>query len=150
MKDRPARSRGRMRGFTLIEIMVVVVIIGLLASIVAPLAIKQLDRAQITRAHADIKSVVDALRIFRLDHYRYPTEDEGLLILTGIAPPNSEIEQNKLVQILESEPTDPWNRHYLYRIPGQHGEFDVYTLGADGKEGGDGTNADIGNWNIND
>ena len=138
------------RGFTLIEIMVVVVIIGLLAAIVAPNVIKQLDKAETTRAQTDIKQLEDALKLFRLDHYRYPTEDEGLDILTGVAPPASDIAAGKLSEIMPRLPKDPWQRDYFYRYPGQHGEFDIYTLGADGKEGGDDINADIGNWNLNE
>lgn len=140
----------RQSGFTLIEIMVVVVIIGLLASIVAPAVIRQLDRATITRAEADIKQVDNALMQFRYDHYRYPTEDEGLMILTGVAPAGSDIDERKLVEILDRMPRDPWDRVYLYRNPGDHGEYDIYTLGADGREGGEGVNADIGNWSNDD
>lgn len=138
-----------MRGFTLIEIMVVVVIIGLLAAIVAPNVMRQLDRGTVTAAEGDIKALETALRLFYTEHYRYPTDDEGLLILTGVAPPGSEIDRDKLSEILQRIPRDPWNREYLYRIPGEHGPYDVFTLGADGEEGGEGlVNADIGNWTI--
>lgn len=134
-------------GFTLIEIMVVVVIIALLASLVAPAVIRQLDRAQISAAGTNIKGIEAALDLFRTEHYRYPTEDEGLLILTGVAPPGSDIDERRLGPIIKGEvPKDPWNREFLYRYPGEHGDYDVYTLGADGEEGGEGVNADIGNW----
>jgi len=134
-------------GFTLIEIMVVVVIIALLASLVAPAVIRQLDRAQISAAQTNIKSIDSAMRLFRLEHHRYPTEDEGLLILTGVAPPGSDIDERRLGPIIEGGlPMDSWNREFLYRNPGEHGEYDIYSLGADGEEGGEGVNADIGNW----
>jgi general secretion pathway protein G len=136
------------RGFTLIEIMVVVVIIGLLASLVAPAVMRQLDRAQISAATTDIKSIDSALRLFRLEHHRYPTNDEGLSILTGEAIAGSDIDESKLGPIIEGGlPKDPWGREFLYRFPGEHGEYDIYTFGADGEEGGEGVNADIGNWN---
>lgn len=139
-----------MRGFTLIEIMVVVVIIGLLAAIVAPNVIRQLDRATATRAEADIRQLEASLDIFYSQHFRYPTADEGLEILTGKADAGSDIDEAKLDQILKSVPKDPWNRDYLYNYPGDHGTYDVFTLGADGEEGGEETNADIGNWTLNE
>jgi general secretion pathway protein G len=139
-----------MRGFTLIEIMVVVVIIGLLAAIVAPNVIGQLKRATVTRAHADLRSIDTSMVTFYSEHFRYPTEDEGLEILTGKAPPGSEIEEEKLSEILKSVPKDPWNRAYLYTYPGEHGDYDVFTLGADGEEGGEEDNADIGNWTLDE
>ena len=142
-----AQFRRHQHGFTLIEIMVVVVIIGILASLVAPAVMRQLDRAQISAAETDIKSIESALGLFRVEHYRYPTEDEGLLILTGVAPPGSDIDERRLGPVIQGGlPRDPWNREFLYRNPGEHGEYDIYTLGADGEEGGEGVNADIGNW----
>lgn len=133
------------RGFTLIEIMVVVVIIGLLAAIVAPRVIGNIDTAAVNRAKQDIRSIESALDLYRLDNFNYPTADEGLQALVGGA--NAAGAQSK--QYLRSLPRDPWNNTYLYEYPGTHGEFDVYTLGADGQEGGDGINADIGNWDLN-
>jgi len=139
----------RQRGFTLIEIMVVVVIIGLLAALVAPAVVRQLDRAQVSAAHTNIKGITAAISLFRIEHHRYPTESEGLRILTGVAPPGSDIDESRLAPIIEGGvPKDPWEREFLYRYPGEHGEYDVYTLGADGEEGGEGVNADIGNWEV--
>jgi general secretion pathway protein G len=147
MRAQTAQTWRHYRGFTLIEIMVVVVIIGILASLVGPAVMRQLDRAQISAAQTDIKSIDAALGMFRMEHYRYPTEDEGLLILTGVAPPGSEIDESRLGPVIKGEvPKDPWNREFLYRYPGEHGEYDIFTLGADGEEGGEGVNADIGNW----
>jgi general secretion pathway protein G len=139
-----------MRGFTLIEIMVVVVIIGLLAAIVAPNVMRQLDRAMVTRAEADIQSLNGSLKLFRLDHYRYPTEDEGLAILTGEATAGSDIDESRLEKVIESLPKDPWDRDYQYRIPGEHGDYDIFSYGADGEEGGDDLDADIGNWTLDE
>ena len=151
MRAIPAPRKRGMRGFTLIEIMVVVVIIGVLASLVAPAVMRQLDRALITAAKTDIDTIDAAVSLFRLEHFRYPTEEEGLRILTGEAPAGSDIDQAKLGAIIEGGlPQDPWERDFLYRYPGEHGEYDIYTLGADGEEGGEGVDADIGNWTIDD
>lgn len=151
MQAIPAPGKRRTRGFTLLEIMVVVVIIGVLASLVGPIVMRQLDRALITAAQADIKGIETSVDLFRLEHHRYPTEDEGLLILTGVAPAGSDIDESKLLPIIDGGlPKDPWDREYLYRYPGDHGDYDIYTLGADGEEGGDGVDADIGNWTEDD
>lgn len=134
-------------GFTLLEIMVVVVIIGLLAAIVAPKLIGNIDTAQVNRAKQDIRSIETALNLYRLDNFKYPTTDQGLQAL--VTNPGDTVAPNwKPGGYLMRIPRDPWNNPYHYRYPGQHGDFDVWTYGADGKEGGEGTNADIGNWNI--
>jgi len=140
------RVPARVRGFTLIEIMVVVVIIGLLAAIVAPNLIGNIDRAAVTRAKADIRTIDNALNLYRLDNFRYPTTDEGLQALVT-SPGESSAPNWK--QYLRSVPPDPWNNDYQYVSPGQHGDFDIFSYGADGQEGGEGINADIGNWNLN-
>ena len=146
MNARQTIRRRGIEGFTLIEIMVVVVIIGLLVGIVAPNVIGQLGRAEVERARADLDRISTALDLFRIDHFRYPTEDEGLEILLG----NAQIDNRPVARFLDSVPTDPWQRPYLYDNPSTHGrDYDVYTLGADGEEGGDGVNADIGTWNLN-
>ena len=137
---------GRMTGFTLIEIMVVVVIIGLLAAIVAPNVVSRLDDAAIVRAKQDIRTIETAINSFRIDNFRYPSTDEGLQALVT-SPGESSAPNWK--QYLRSVPPDPWNNRYQYVSPGQHGDFDIFSYGADGQEGGEGINADIGNWDLN-
>jgi len=148
MRESKARPRAvRAAGFTLIEIMVVVVIIGLLAAMIAPNIMEQLDRAEINRARQDIRQIETALNLYRLDNYRYPSTDEGLQAL--VTNPGETVAPNwKPGGYLRSLPQDPWNRPYQYANPGQRGEFDIYTLGADGQEGGEGNDADIGNWDL--
>ncbi|HEX6999075.1 MAG TPA: type II secretion system major pseudopilin GspG [Gammaproteobacteria bacterium] len=138
-------DRRRQGGFTLIEIMVVVVIIGLLAAVVAPNLIGNVDTAQINRAKQDIRQVETALNLYRLDNFRYPTTAEGLRAL--VENPGENVAPN-WKQYLPRLPMDPWNNPYQYQNPGQHGEFDVFSYGADGQEGGEGVNADIGNWDL--
>lgn len=135
----------RERGFTLIEIMVVVVIIGLLAAIVAPNLIGNIDRAAVTRARADIRTIDNALNLYRLDNFRYPSSDEGLQALV-VSPGEASAPNWK--QYLRSVPSDPWNNDYLYASPGRQGDYEIYTFGADGQQGGEGINADIGSWNL--
>jgi general secretion pathway protein G len=148
MVDFNARPAKIENGFTLIEIMVVVVIIGLLAAMIAPNIMSQLDRAEINRARQDVRSIESALDLYRLDNYRYPSTEEGLQAL--VTNPGETVAPNWVQGgYLKSMPEDPWNRAYQYMQPGQHGEFDIFTLGADGQEGGEGNNADIGNWDLN-
>jgi len=145
MNDKRMHRPHAMRGFTLIEIMVVVVIIGLLVGIVAPNVIGQLGKAEVGAARADIDRLATALDLFRLDHYRYPTADEGLEILMG----NAEINNRPVEKLIDSVPLDPWQRPYYYVYPSTRGdEYDLYTLGRDGEEGGEGIDADIGTWNL--
>ena len=137
--------RAAEQGFTLLEIMVVVVIIGLLAAIVVPNFVGNIDKAAISRAKQDIRGIETALNLYRLDNFRYPTTSDGLQALVTnpgeAAAPNWKAQLRKL-------PIDPWNHPYQYAYPGQHGEFDVFSYGADGQEGGEGINADIGNWDL--
>lgn len=139
------RIPAREAGFTLIEIMVVVIIIGILAAIVAPNVIGRIDDAQITKAKAEISNISSALKFYRLDNFAYPTTEQGLNAL--VAKPNDPMVKNwKPGGYLERMPKDPWGNPYLYLNPGNHGEIDVYTLGRDGRPGGEGIDADIGNW----
>jgi general secretion pathway protein G len=141
---RTPRRTGQ-QGFTLLEIMVVVVIIGLLAAIVVPRLMGNVDTAQINRAKGDIRSIETALNLYRLDNFKYPSSTDGLEAL--VKNPGESAAPNWKQQ-LPRLPVDPWNRPYQYAYPGQHGEFDVFSLGADGQEGGEGVNADIGNWDL--
>ena len=141
-----AAATGRQHGFTLIEIMVVVVIIGLLAALVAPALIGNIDRAQVNRAMADIRSIETALNLYRLDNFRYPSTDQGLDAL--VRNPGEAAAPNWKAY-LRSLPSDPWNQPYQYIYPGQRSEFDLFTYGADGVQGGEDINADIGNWELN-
>jgi general secretion pathway protein G len=138
----------RPQGFTLIEIMVVVVIIGILAAMIAPRVIGRTDDARIVAAKQDIAQLMNALKLYHLDNGRYPTNDQGLQAL--ITKPTVEpIPPNwKPGGYLDNATLhkDPWNNPYQYLNPGLHGEVDVMSFGADGQPGGEGVNADIGSW----
>lgn len=139
-------SAVRAQGFSLVEILVVLVIMGLLISVVAPTVLNQADDARIQKAYADFKSIETALKLYRLDNYVYPSTEQGLDALvtpSSIAPEPRNFKQGGYLQEV---PTDPWGRPYLYLSPGDNGEVDIYSLGADGLSGGEGQNADIGNW----
>ncbi len=133
-------------GFTLIEIMVVVVIIGILASVVVPRIMDNPDKARAAKAKNDIQALESALEIYRLDNYVYPTTDQGLEAL--VSPPTSAPEPPnwKKGGYIKKLLTDPWGNDYLYLSPGEHGEIDIYSLGADGAPGGEGPAQDIGSW----
>jgi general secretion pathway protein G len=143
----PDLNPRRQRGFTLIEIMVVVIILGILAAIVAPNVIGRIDQAQVTRVQSDLRGIENALKFYRLDNFSYPTSEQGLeALVTKPADPN--IRNWKPGGYLERMPRDPWGNPYLYLNPGNHGEIDVYTLGRDGRPGGEELDADIGNWEL--
>ncbi|MFO1401010.1 MAG: type II secretion system major pseudopilin GspG [Steroidobacteraceae bacterium] len=136
----PAGASGA--GFTLLELLVVMVIIGMLAAFVAPRYFSQVGKSQVKATRAQIVALEQALDQFRIDVGRYPTSDEGLAVL------------NRATQdpgwggpyLKKAVPADPWGRQYLYVYPGANGDFDLYSLGRDGKTGGSGEDADIGNW----
>lgn len=134
----------RQSGFSLIEIMVVVVILGILASIVVPKIISRPDEARVVKAKQDVLAIQNALDLYKLDNGSYPTTDQGLLAL--VEKPTSNPVPLDWKQYLKSLPKDPWGRDYLYLNPGEHSEIDVFTLGASGQAGGTGINAVIGNW----
>ncbi|MCZ8252327.1 MAG: type II secretion system major pseudopilin GspG [Hylemonella sp.] len=139
----PSRSPHR-RGFTLIELMVVLAIIGVLAALIVPNVLDRAADARVTAARTDIANLVQALKLYKLDNQRYPSAAQGLLALvlrpgTPPTPPNWKPYLDKL-------PNDPWGQPYQYLNPGLQGEIDVLSFGADGKPGGEGRDADVGSW----
>jgi general secretion pathway protein G len=134
------------RGFTLIEIMVVVAILGILAAIVVPKIMGRPDDARRVAARSDIGAVMQALKLYRLDNATYPSTEQGLQALVA-KPASQPIPNNwKSGGYLDRIPKDPWGHDYQMLSPGVHGEIDVFSLGADGQAGGEGNNADIGSW----
>ncbi|HET6631866.1 MAG TPA: type II secretion system major pseudopilin GspG [Rhodanobacteraceae bacterium] len=135
----------RRAGFTLIEVLVVVVILAILAAVVVPRIMDRPGQARQARAQQDIQSIQTALNMYRLDTFAYPDTEQGLEALVQ-RPANLPDGANWKGSYLDRMPLDPWHRPYLYLHPGVHGDVDIYTLGADGKPGGSGEAADIGNW----
>ena len=140
--------RALARGFTLIEIMVVVVIMGILAALVVPKLMGRTDDARIMAARQDISTLMQSLKLYRLDNQRYPTTEQGLQAL--ITKPTSGPVSNGWKQggYIDKLPKDPWGAPYQYLAPGLHGEVDIFSLGADGQPGGAGNDADIGSWEL--
>ena len=144
---RPALTATAARGFTLIEIMVVVVILGILAALVAPNVFQRVDDARVNKAKQDIKAFETALNLYRMDNFRFPTADQGLKALVEKQSDAKNFPQGGYVGGLKK---DPWGNDYRYAVPSSHGlQYDVFSFGADGQEGGEGNDADVGNWNIN-
>lgn len=140
------RFRGQ-HGFTLIEIMVVVIIIGLLAAIIGPQVMGRVDDAKITKVQSDVQAIESGLTLYKLDNFRYPTTEQGLRALVE-KPADPNVRNWKAPGYLKRLNKDPWGNDYQYASPGSHGEFDVSSLGADGQAGGEGADADIGNWSL--
>ena len=141
-------SRARIRAFTLIEVMVVIAILAVLAALIVPKVMSRPDEARVVAARQDIASLLQALKLYRLDNLRYPTTEQGLSALVtrpsvAPVPPNW-----KPGGYLERLPRDPWGHPYQYLSPGLRGEVDVFSFGADGVAGGEGFDADIGSWNL--
>ena len=134
------------RGFTLIEIMVVIVILGILAALVVPNIMSRPDEARVSTAKADIKAISNALNLYRLDNYTYPSTDQGLQALVSKPAGSPEAKNWNPDGYLSKLPKDGWGNDYQYISPGAHGKFDLYSFGADGREGGEGINADITSW----
>jgi general secretion pathway protein G len=135
--------RNRQRGFTLIEIMVVVVILAVLGALVVPKILGNVDKARITRAQADIRAIQTALDLYRLDNFKYPTTEQGLAALVH-QPADATITNYRAEGYLPSLPKDPWNNLYQYQSPGPDGrDYEITTFGRDGKPGGEGYDADI-------
>ncbi|MBD1391108.1 type II secretion system major pseudopilin GspG [Neiella sp. HB171785] len=143
-------KRHKQSGFTLLEVMVVIVILGIMASMVVPRLLDSTEKAATQKAVSDIAKLEELLDMYKLDNHRYPTTEQGLEALIAepsVDPAPRNYPKNGYVRRLEK---DPWGNDYLYLSPGENGEIDIYTLGADGEEGGEGANADIGNWNLQD
>ncbi len=136
------------RGFTLLEVMVVVVILSILAVLVVPKILSRPDEARVVAAKQDIASLMQALKLYRLDNHAYPTTEQGLQALVS-KPTSAPIPPNwKSGGYIERLPRDPWGNPYQYLNPGLHGEIDVFSYGADGAPGGEGNDADIGSWEL--
>jgi general secretion pathway protein G len=133
-------------GFTLVEIMVVVVIIGILAVLIVPRVLGRSDEARVAAARHDIAAIVQSLKLYRLDNGRYPSSEQGLQAL--VAKPQSTPVPTNWRQYLDSLPKDPWGNAYQYLSPGVHGEIDVFSFGADGRPGGSGADVDVGSWQL--
>ena len=142
------RSASHLRGFTLIEILVVIVILGILAALVVPKVLERPDEARVVAAKSDIATIMQALKLYRLDNQRYPTTEQGLTALVT-RPTEAPVPANwKPNGYLERLPKDPWGQPYQYLNPGLRGEIDVYSFGADGQPGGTGVDADVGSWDL--
>ena len=136
------------RGFTLIEVMIVVVILGILAAIVVPKIMGRPDEARLAKAKQDIRTIESALKLYRLDNYEYPSTDQGLEALVKQASGDPQPKHWRQGGYLEHLPVDPWGRPYLYLDPGTHAAIDIWSYGRDGQPGGTGVDADIGNWDL--
>jgi general secretion pathway protein G len=144
MRDQAAGGRWQVAGFTLIEVLVVVAILGILAAIVVPRIMDRPDEAKRVAAKADVGAIVQSLKIYRLDNGFYPSTDQGLAAL--VQKPTTNPVPGNWKPYLDRLPKDPWGGDYQYLSPGVRGEIDVFSLGADRARGGEGNNADIGNW----
>ena len=144
----PKHAHTTMRGFTLIEVMVVIVIIAVLAALIVPKVMGRPDEARVTAARQDIGAISQALKLYKLDNMRYPTTEQGLQALVK-KPASAPVPENwKGNGYLEKLPKDPWGSPYIYLQPGLHGEVDIMSFGADRQAGGEGNDADIGSWDL--
>lgn len=142
------RRLPRFAGFTLIEVMVVIAILAILAALIVPKVMSRPDEARVVAARQDIAALMQALKLYRLDSKRYPTTEQGLQALVA-KPSQAPVPDNwKAGGYVERLPMDPWGKPYQFLNPGLHGEIDVFSYGADGALGGEGFDADIGNWSL--
>jgi general secretion pathway protein G len=140
------RRRHRVVGFTLVEVMVVVIILGVLAALIVPRVIGRTDEARAVAARQDVAAIMQALKLYRLDNGRYPSSEQGLQAL--VSKPTLEPLPSNWKSYLDRLPKDPWGNPYQMLNPGIHGEIDVFTLGADAQAGGSGADADVGSWDL--
>ena len=139
-------SKTDSKGFTLVEVMVVVVILAVLAALIVPRVVGRTDEARAVAAQQDIAAIMQSLKLYRIDNSRYPTNQQGLEAL--VTRPTTEPQPGNWKSYLDKLPKDPWGNTYLYLNPGVHGDIDVFSLGADGQPGGEGADADIGSWEL--
>ncbi len=145
-KQQALRSGNQQAGFSLLEILVVMVIMGIMISLVAPNVIERVAQARIQAVYSDFKSIETALKIYKLDNFVYPSTEQGLDALV-VKPDIDPVPRNwKSGGYLDKLPKDPWKEPYKYISPGEHGDFDIYSLGADASIGGEDEAADLGNW----
>ncbi len=140
------KKRIGVRGFTLIEVMIVIVILGVLAALIVPKVMGRPDEARIVAARQDIATIMQALKLYRLDNRKYPTTEQGLMAL--VRKPEVDPVPPNWKSYVERLPQDPWGSPYQYLNPGLHGEIDVFSFGGDGVAGGEGVDADIGSWQL--
>ena len=136
------------RGFTLLEIIVVVAIIAILAAYIAPKVAGRVDDARISKAKSDIRVLESSLELYKLDNFTYPSSEQGLQALVVKPTGGTELKNWREGGYIKKLNKDPWGNDYGYQFPGENGEFDVFSLGSDAQAGGDGEAADIGNWNL--
>ena len=139
-------NKGAFKGFTLVEVMVVVVILAVLAALIVPRVVGRTDEARVVAAKQDIAAIMQSLKLYRIDNSRYPTTDQGLEALVN--RPSTGPQPTNWKSYLDKLPKDPWGQTYLYLNPGVRGEIDVFSLGADGQPGGSGADSDIGSWDL--
>ena len=142
------KNTNQEKGFTLIELMVVIVILGVLAGLIVPRLTDKPERARVVKAKMQIENLAMALKQFKLDNGFYPSTEQGLEALVNKPSAGEELKYYPEKGYISQIPEDPWGNDYIYISPGEHEDFDLLSLGADGKEGGDGFDADIGNWEI--
>ena len=140
----PSKTQGRDAGFSLLELMVVVVIMSILALVIVPRVIDRPDQARAARVQTDLSVLKSAVELYRLDNFRYPTTEQGLAAL--VSQPSAPPEAPNWSGYMDRLPQDPWGQPYQYLAPGVHGDFDIFTYGADAAPGGSGADADIGSW----
>ena len=145
-RDMRNGSRQHQKGFTFIEIIVAIAILAILAALVVPQVVGRVDDAAVARAKNDVQAIASALSMYKLDNYAYPSTEQGLDALVARPGGQPEAPNWKTGGYVQRLPKDPWQRDYQYLSPGQHGEIDVYSLGKDGRIGGEGADADIGTW----